>query len=170
VALGPPVQLAYAVPDATAAAERWSREVGAGPFFVREHIPLVDVMYRGRPASFDHTSAYGQWGPIMVELVQDHTEGPSVVHDVFPPGTGGLHHLAFMVDDVAGAIRSLVSLGHELAMSARTAGGLEFHFLDSLAEHGHFLEIYPRSDRLVDFYRAVADASVGWDGRDPVRT
>jgi hypothetical protein len=164
------VQVAYAVPDAVAAAERWASEIGAGPFFVRPHIPLVDVMHRGAPASFDHTSAYGQWGTIMVELVEDHTNGPSVVRDMFPPGTGGLHHLAFMVDDVEPTIRTLVGRGHQLAMSARTTGGLEFHFVDSLAEHGHFLEIYPRSPRLVDFYRTVADAAVEWDGRDPVRT
>ena len=79
----------------------------------------------------------------MVELVHDHTDGPSVVHDVFPPGTSGLHHLAYIVDDVPGTIRTLVDRGHELAMSARTANGTEFHFVDALATHGHFLELYP---------------------------
>lgn len=168
-ALGAPVQIAYAVPDALAAAERWAADFGAGPFFVRRHIEVVDVLHRGRPAGFDHTSAYGQWGTLMVELIEDHTDGPSVVHDVFPAGTGGLHHLAYMVDDVSVMIRTLADRGHELAMSARTVGGLEFHFVDALATHGHFFELYPRTERLLAFYTMVADAASGWDGTDPVR-
>ena len=41
---------------------------------------------------FDHSSAYGQWGDVMVELVEEHT--PPLV----APGSG-VHHLAFIVDD-----------------------------------------------------------------------
>ena len=167
--LGPPVQIAYAVPDAVAAAERWVADFGAGPFFVRPHIELVDVVHRGHPASFDHTSAYGQWGSIMVELIEDHTSGPSVVTDLFAPGTGGLHHLAYFVDDLSTTIRTLVDRGHQLAMSARTTGGTEFHFIDAVATHGHLFEIYRRSERLRRFYAMVADAAAGWDGTDPVR-
>lgn len=167
--LGPPVQIAYVVPDAVRAAERWAQEVGAGPFFVRSHVALVDVVHRGRPGEFDHTSAYGQWGPIMVELVQDHGSGPSVVRDVFPAGGSGLHHLAFFVDELADAVRGLVAGGHEIAMSARTAGGVEFHFVDTMASLGHMLELYPPSDRLRRFYAMVADAAIGWDGTDVVR-
>lgn len=168
-ALGAPVQIAYAVPDAVAAAQRWAADAGAGPFFVRPHIEVVDVVHRGVATTFDHTSAYGQWGAIMVELVQDHTDGPSVVHDVFAPGASGLHHLAFFVDDLEMTIRTLADDGHELAMSARTIGGLEFHFVDALATHGHFFELYRPTDRLRGFYDMVAASAVGWDGRDPVR-
>lgn len=167
--LGPPVQIAYAVPDATAAAERWAAETGAGPFLLRRHIPVVDVVHRGRPAEFDHTSAYGQWGTVMVELIEDHGAGPSVVRDVYLPGESGLHHLAFIVDDLEDALRGLTAAGHEVAMSARTPGGVEFHFVDTTATHGHMLELYPRSERLLAFYARVADAACGWDGSDPVR-
>ena len=167
--LGRPAQLAYAVPDATAAAIEWAQRFGAGPFFVRRHIPLVDVLHRGRPAIFDHTSAYGQWGEVMVELIEDHGSGPSVVRDVFPPGATGLHHLAFIVDDVDATVRRLLDEGFELAMSARTPGGVEFHFIDAVAALGHMLELYPASERLLAFYAMVADAARDWDGADPVR-
>jgi hypothetical protein len=167
--LGPPVQIAYAVPDAVAAAERWATDFGAGPFFVRPHIEVVDVMYRGRPATFDHSSAYGQWGSLMVELVEDHTAGPSVFRDVFPPGASGLHHLAFFADELDHTVRELVKRGYELAMSARTTGGVEFHFIDARTTHGHFLELYRPTDRLLAFYAMVAGAAAGWDGSDAVR-
>jgi hypothetical protein len=167
--LGPPVQIAYAVGDAVAAAERWVHDFGAGPFFLRPHIELVDVMHRGRPATFDHTSAYGQWGSIMVELVQDHSDGQSVVHDVFADGRFGLHHLAYFVDDLESAVRMLGARGHDVAMTARTAGGVEFCFIDAVAEFGHMLELYQPTDRLRRFYSMVAEAALAWDGTGAIR-
>ncbi len=163
--LGPPVQIAYAVPDARAAAERWVTQHGAGPFVLREHIEVSDVTHRGTPAGFDHTSAYGQWGDVMVELVEDHTVGPSVITDLIPPGCSGLHHLAFFVDDPDLTIRRMADAGHELAMSAHTASGTAFHFVDTVAVLGHYCELYRASERLTRFYAAVADAARAWDGR-----
>jgi len=91
------------------------------------------------------------------------------VRDRFAPGRSGLHHLAFVVDDLDLSGRQLVAAGFELAMSATTAGGTTFHFVDLTASHGHFVELYERSDRLARFYCMVADAAADWDGRDPVR-
>jgi hypothetical protein len=127
-------------------------------------------MCRGRPGTFDHTSAYGQWGPLMLELVEDHSVGPSPIRDVYAPGETGLHHLAFFVDLVDEALKWLLASGLELAMSARTAAGTEFHFVDARATHGHMLELYAPSERVRAFYAKVADAAYGWDGCDPVRT
>jgi Glyoxalase/Bleomycin resistance protein/Dioxygenase superfamily len=167
--LGAPVQIAYAVPDAAAAAAAWARDFGAGPFFLRPHIALVDVVYRGRPGMFDHSSAYGQWGSLMVELVVDHGHGNSPIRDVFAAGESGLHHLAFIVDDLHDAVKALVGDGYEIAMSARTRSGTEFHFVDTRPTHGHMVELYQRSERLCDFYAMVAGAAHGWTGDDPVR-
>ena len=166
--LGDPVQVAYAVPDVDAAARRWSADFGAGPFFVRRHIALTDVVYRGSPGVFDHSSAYGQWGAVMVELVQDHGTEPSVVRDRYAAHESGLHHLAFLVPDLDAATAHLAALGFELAMSARTSS-TRFHFVDAVARLGHLIELYERSDRLSDFYRFVREASVGWTGDNPVR-
>ncbi len=60
-----------------------AEQFGAGPFFVRQHIALLDVVIRGRPGTFDHSSAYGQWGHVMVELVEDHGDGPSPVREMY---------------------------------------------------------------------------------------
>ena len=167
--LGAPVQIAYAVPDAIASAHAWARDFGAGPFFVRTHIALVDVVYRGRPGAFDHTAAYGQWGSLMIELVTDHGRTESPIRDVFGPGETGLHHLAFIVDDLHETLKVLVAAGYEIAMSARTTGGTEFHFVDATATHGHMLELYEQSARLRSFYAMVASAARGWSGDEAVR-
>jgi hypothetical protein len=167
-ALGPPVQIAYAVPDAVEHAHRWAA-LGAGPFFVRPHIALTEVVHRGEPATFDHTSAYGQWGSIMVELVQDHGLGPSVIRERYASQEVGLHHFAFFVDDLDASTAALAGAGFPLAMSAATSSGMRFHFVDTCAALGHMVELYVPTPHLVGFYEKVAAASAGWDGRDPVR-
>ena len=166
--LGPPVQVAYAVPDARVAARQWADQFGAGPFFVRPHIPVSDVVYRGQPSTFDHTSAYGQWGSLMVELVQDHGTAPSVVRERYAPHESGLHHLAFIVADLDDITQRLVADGHTLAMTARTSN-TRFHFIDAVAMLGHMIELYEESDRIRAFYEMVRAAADGWDRSDPVR-
>lgn len=168
-ALGAPVQIAYAVPDVDVAARAWADRFGAGPFFVRRHIALADVMYRGAPAEFDHSSAYGQWGALMVELVADHTDGPTVVNDRRGAAFTGLHHVAFIVHDLDAALKLLIASGFEVAMSARTKDATRFHFVDTVAALGHYIELYQRSPRVTGFYDMVADAARGWDGSRPVR-
>ena len=84
-------------------------------------------------------------------------------------GQPGLHHLAFIVDDLHETVKVLVAAGYEIAMSARTTNGTEFHFVDTRPTHGHMVELYQRSDRLCDFYAMVAGAAHGWAGDDPVR-
>jgi len=166
--LGPPVQIAYAVRDVRAAALSWAAR-GAGPFFVADHIELTDVRYRGAPGVFDHSSAYGQWGSVMVELVCDHTEGPSPVIDVVGRGGVGLHHVAHFVDDLPAAQAWLTAKGWVEALHARTTTGNEFAFHDSTVELGHMIELYVGTATLRGFYASVAGAAVGWDGTDPVR-
>ncbi len=165
----PPVQIAYAVPDVHAAATTWARDHGAGPFFLREHIVLEDVVYRGRPGVFDHSSAYGQWGSMMVELVQDHGVTDTVIRERFGVGHSGLHHVACFVEDLTATMQRLVAGGFQVAMSARTSSGVEFHFIDTVASHGHMFELYEGAEHLRRFYRMVAEAADGWNGADPVR-
>ncbi len=169
--LGPPVQIAYVVADVREAADDWSRTVGAGPFFVREHISVTDVVYRGHPAQFDHTSAYGQWGGLMVELVQNHTVGPSVLSEQSvgrATSSRRVHHVACLVNDFAATLAAASGAGIEVAMTAR-ARTTPFGFLDTIELLGHFVEIYPRTDSLAAFYAMVAQAADAWNGTDPVR-
>jgi hypothetical protein len=160
--LGRPVQIAYAVSEVAVAAERFAAQTGAGPFFVRAHIPVTHVRVFGAPGEFDHSSAYGQWGEVMVELVEEHT--PPLV----PPGSG-VHHVAFFVDATAAAVAECAGRGWPEALWAETSGGFPFAFCDSRADLGHFVELYSPTPRLQAFYAMVRDASLGWSGADPVR-
>ena len=112
ISLGPPVQIAYAVSDIYKGIDKWISNFGAGPFFIAEHIPIKNVIYRGQPSELDITVAYGQWGEIMIELVQDNGEGPSIIRDLYPPQKSGLHHLAYFVNDMDLVSAKLIAVSY----------------------------------------------------------
>ena len=161
--LGVPVQIAYAVDGVERAAAIWAAR-GVGPFFVREHIELMNVRVRGQASGFDHSSAFAHWGGVMIELIHQHDacDGQIV-------GVSGIHHVAHFVDDFEKASAHLVGAGHAEMLYAETRTGMPFAFHDALAERGHLIEIYERTPALARFYDLVLDASAGWDGTDPVR-
>ncbi|MBU7580481.1 MAG: VOC family protein [Porphyrobacter sp.] len=164
-------QLAYKVNDLEAAAAAHHRQFGSGPFFVARHVALASSLHRGTARAFDHSSAYGQWGAVMVELVVQHNPDDSALHEMFPYGSGaeGLHHAALFVDDLAAAIARFTSEGAPLAQLSVTQGGTAFAFVDTRASLGHMLELYEPAPQLTGFYDMVATAAGGWDGRDLIR-
>jgi len=159
------VQTAYYVADVHAAALLWAQRFGAGPFFVAEHIPLTGVVVRGQASRLDHTSAYGWHDQVMVELVQQNCGTPSV----FNERAYGLHHMAYFAADIDTELQRLSRLGIATAMTATTSSGIGFAFADANATMGHYLELYQESDSIRGFYAFVREASLGWDGRNPVR-
>jgi hypothetical protein len=168
--LGRIVQIAYDVDDVHEAAARHASRFGSGPFFVHEHIPLASVSHRGEPGIFDHSSAYGQSGGVMVELVCQHQVEPASLQEQLRQRGPGIHHMAYFVEDLDLEAARLDSLGYPQAMLAATASGRRFAFHDAVADLGHLLEIYELDAGLGGFYRMVAQAADGWDGRDPVRS
>lgn len=160
---GGPVQIAYAVTDVRAAAAAWAAR-GIGPFFVREHIEVHHVRIDGDPGTFDHSSAYGQWGEVMVELIHQHDGGPEPV-----VGSSGIHHVAHLVERFDAAASELSASGHREVLYAETSTGMPFAFHDGRAERGHLIEIYERTPPLARFYDMVRGAAAGWDGTNPIR-
>ena len=164
-------QLAYKVNDLEAAAAAHHRTFGSGPFFVLRHVALSSSVHRGVARPFDHSSAYGQWGSVMVELVVQHNPDDSALHEMFPYGSGheGLHHAALFVDDLDAAIARFASEGAPLAQLSVTESGTAFAFVDTRSRLGHMLELYEPTEQLTGFYDFVAAAARGWDGRDLLR-
>ncbi len=164
----PIVQIAYFVMDAERAARQAAERYGAGPFFLVRNIELAWGECRGVPQKFVHTSAYGQWGSLMLELVQQDEEGPSPFRDMYAPGEQGLHHMAMMVDSMADAYAETAAHGYQIAARAETVTGTEFAFVDTVREMGHMLEIYEKSEALTGFYARVREAHEQWDGNNPL--
>jgi catechol 2,3-dioxygenase-like lactoylglutathione lyase family enzyme len=164
-----PVQIAYHVPDPERAAGDFARHYGWGPFFLFEHIPLSRCVYRGAPATFDHSSAYGQAGDLMIELITQHDGTPSVLRDLYARNEVGVHHMAYFVPNLAEALDRAQAAGIKVALDACTATGTSFAMLDTARELGHMVELYEEAGELLKFYRYVRRAAEAWDGSEPLR-
>ncbi len=164
-------QIAYFVADVRAAALAHHRMFGSGPYFVAEHIPLKRALHRGVERPLDHTSAYGQWGPVMIEFVQQNNAGPSAFHDLYPEGSGrsGMHHVALFVDDVAAEVARFAAAGHETALDAEMNDGFRFAFVDTVATLGHMVELYAPVASLTGFYDFVAAAARKYAGGEVIK-
>lgn len=168
----PARQIAFFVDDARAAARAHHAAFGSGPFFVADNIPLARAVHRGVERELDHTSAYGQWGDVMVEFVAQNNPGPSPFRDLYPEGSGrwGMHHIAVFADDVDAEIVRFSALGAPCALRAEMTDGFVFAFADTSATLGVMTEIYAPTKALLDFYAMVAQAAQDWRGGDPIKT
>ncbi len=172
--IGRPIrQVAYFCADVRAAAAAHHAAFGSGPFFVADNIPVARSVHRGVERVLDHSSAYGQWGEVMIEFVQQNNAGPSPFRDLYPEGSGryGIHHVAVFVDDVDAALAEFESQGAPCAMRAEMADGFVFAFADTTATLGHMIELYSPRPSLLGFYAMIADAAKdGAPQRDLITT
>lgn len=161
------VQIAFHVNDLERSALHWSRNFGAGPFFVYERVPVTDVRGpHGHPGVFEQGAAFGQWGAVMVELVKMHRVEPDSAASVML--RPGFHHIAYFAADTAAEVARLERTGAPV-LTSLGFGGVRVHFHDGLATSGFVIEHYPCVDAVEQVYRKVAEAAQGWDGSKPVR-
>jgi hypothetical protein len=163
------VQIAHTVPNLEAACHEWAEKVGAGPFLVRKHMD-VQAIHNGEPAVYNHSAAFGQWGPVMLELVELHDCGPASMNEVFRHSAPNqVNHYAYFVDDLDISSEALQAQGFPLTMELISSSGMRVHFLDARASIGGLIELYVGSEHLRSLYDKVAALHEGWDGSDVVR-
>jgi len=159
------IQNAYYVSDLDLAITRFHNLWGLGPFFVRRHIGLENVTYKGAPAELDISAAYTQAGDIMIELVTQHNNAPSVFRDRFSADGNGFHHVALDFGDHDAQVESFNSRGFESVTSFKTSEGRGATYLDTFDLLGHATEIYRVNDSLRALYAKVRDAASTWNGK-----
>jgi methylmalonyl-CoA/ethylmalonyl-CoA epimerase len=168
--LGEPHHFAYVVEDIEATVNRLFDQLGAGPFFLVENVPLENVRSRGEPAEFVHNSAFGSCGGGAIELIQAFSLAPERVEKRFSAPWPRVHHVAYVVPptDVAELRRSLDERGLSQYLSSQL-GEAETTLHDASGTLGHDLEIHADNEGLRDFFGMVRDAAEGWDGSEPLR-
>lgn len=168
-ALRPFHHLGYVVEDLPRAVEWAVRAFGAGPFFVIEHLPFDEVTFEGEPATYDHSTALGQWGAVRLEL--------TVVHDASPPEleamlggapTPRLGHVAWLAEDLDAESARLRGAGLKLFHTGRS-GPVRAHYFDARSSLGCHIEVHQESPQLLGFYELMRTSAEGWDGSEPMR-
>ena len=168
--LGEPHHYAYVVEDIEATVDRLVDQLGAGPFFLVENVPLEDVVSRGEPAEFVHSSAFGRCGDGTIELIEAVTLAPARVKKAFSHPRPRVHHVAYVAPptEVADLRASLDARGLAEYLSSRF-GEVETTLHDASAVLGHDVEIHVDNEGLHDFFAMVSAVAQGWDGSESLR-
>ena len=165
-----PVQYAYVVPDLREGIRHWVEVMGAGPFFVMRDFLGTNLTYRGAPSATRVHYAFGQCGPVQVQLIAQDDPAPSIYRDMYVSGEGGFHHVCSLVPlgEWDEQVAAFTEAGYEVAASLTTT--VPVVYVDCRRDLGCFVELYGRTERTESFFTMVRAAHEEWDGvTDPVR-
>jgi hypothetical protein len=168
--LGEPHHYAYIVEDIQATVNRLVYQLGAGPFFLVDRVPLENVLSRGEPAVFVHSSAFGSCDGSAIELVEAVSLAPERVAKAFSGPWPRIHHVGYAVPpaQVAALRASLDERGLVQYLTSQL-GEVDASLHDASAVLGHDIEIHVDGQGLRDFFSMVEGGAEGWDGSEPLR-
>jgi catechol 2,3-dioxygenase-like lactoylglutathione lyase family enzyme len=168
-AIPPPFQVAYIVDDLDAALRYWTEVVGAGPFFTFPSNQWEELYYNGAPTHVDSIMALGQWGDTQIEFIVQLNDAPSPYKTFVDSGRRGMHHFGSMVDNLDTAVAALQAAGKQRVYWGVAKGGVRFAYLVEDEHPGAMIELIERGPAIEALMTIVKQASVNWDGSNPVR-
>lgn len=162
-------QMAYTVENIRSAIEQWSTRLKAGPFFLLDHVTGDDPIYRGKPSKADVAIAMGFCAHMQIELIQPNDDHPSVYREAIEIAGYGFHHFAFGTYEFEADVGRYEDLGFDLAFRAGVPTGGSVAYMDTRGAPPGFLELIEVNNIMEEVFTRFYQASVGWDGGDPVR-
>jgi hypothetical protein len=160
-------QIGFHVDDVIAAAERWARVHGVGPFFVLPRRP-TRLVHRGVAVHYETQTATAQAGPVQIELTQQFGDDPGIFRDLFPADRIGLHQVCTVTHDFDRMREHYEREGYEI-VGLLDAPGFRVAYVDTTADFGFFTEVVSHTPEFLALVAMQSEAAATWDGTDPVR-
>ncbi len=164
------IQMAYVVADVQRALDLWISKLKVGPWFLLPHFSGEDPQYRGKPSHADVSLAMSFAGHMNVELIQPNNDAPSVYREVLEARGPGFHHFGVATANFDRDVEKYRAAGHELAFFLRVPSGGRVAYMDTTAELPGFLELIELGGAFEPVFNGFYRATIGWDGKDPVRS
>ncbi len=109
----PPVyQLGYVVNDIDAACKHYHSLFGIGPFDIVDEVDMEGAILRGKPISTKIKVAFAKSDKVELEFIEP-LEGKNLYTEFLEAKGDGIHHLAFMVDEMETWLKSFADMGIE---------------------------------------------------------
>jgi len=167
--MGGVMQMAYIVEDLDAAIAGWIRDLNVGPWFRLDHWTGADPVYRGGPSTAAVRIAMAFAGHMQIELIQPKDDCPSVYKETRDARGFGFHHFGLACADVEADIKAYQARGFALAFKAGVPTGGCVAYMDGGPDQPGFIELIAATPGMDEAFTRFWRASIGWDGRDPIR-
>jgi Glyoxalase/Bleomycin resistance protein/Dioxygenase superfamily len=162
------MQTAFIVEDIRAAMEQATTSLGAGPWFLRERGQFANQTYRGEPAQTELSIAMAYSGDMLIELIEQHDDGPSVYRDVVTSRSFGLHHFGISTDAFDELCKQYENAGMVRVYSAEVAHGARVAYFkrSDLPYMIEAIELLPMS---AEMFAQIRQAHSDWTGDFEIR-
>lgn len=168
--LGEIGQIAFVTSDIQRSMRHFALALGIGPWFFEPRIGFKRCSYLGH--STDMTIAVGlaNNGPMQYELIEQNDTHPSVYLDFIQrfPAHECFQHVCIWADNYEESLREAKSRGYEVVQEMLSGFGEAVYVVHPILPNV-FLEIVENNERRARLRQRVAEASMGWDGSDPIR-
>jgi len=164
------IQMAYVVENIHQAMEQWVKKLKVGPWFLLDHFTGVDPVYRGQPSKADASLAMSFAGHMMIELIQQHNDAPSVYRETIDRRGYGFHHWGVATNNFDRDLAEYHAAGYETGFFARVPTGGRVAYMDTTAHLPGMVELIELGAAFDPAFSGFYRATIGWDGKDPVRS
>ncbi len=137
--LPPLYQLGYVVGDIDKTCEFYESTYGIGPFRTLDEVDMEGAILRGKPVSTKIKVAFAKSGEVEVEFIQP-LQGKNLYTEFLETKGDGIHHLAFVVDDMGAWKSNFAAKGFEPVFHHDMVV-MEFAYFDTSMFGGLMLEL-----------------------------
>ncbi len=150
--------IGYWVDDLDAAMADATKLLGVGPFRVIEHVDLGEYLFEGKPATLDHSAAFAQWGPVILELNVAHDVQPPALREALGVSHGAVSHTSWWTTDLAAEGEHLASSGCSLITSS--VGGAVANWFTGGPLFAHAIEIHQPTAGVLGMWKSLPEGSL----------
>jgi len=158
---GPIQQLGYVVADLDESVQRWTDHLGVGPWTVFRNVKL-EGRYRGQPTVVTMDVALGYQGEMQIELIEATNASSSPYRADDGTALKGLHHVAWMVDDLDASVAAAEARGLKTVFTAGNEAS-RVAYMEAPGEEGHLYELI-ESASTAELLKQGILATRSWDG------
>jgi hypothetical protein len=161
-------QIGYVVKDIEKSMIQWVK-MGVGPWFYAQEVPVDDFCYKNVPSDIQMSVALANSGFMQIELIQQRNNAPSLYRDFIQTMGEGMHHVAYWTNRFDEQRDLFLANGYSIGHSGSIgANGRLVYFLND-ALPGTIIELSEMSGFKGDYFKAIDEAAMNWDGSDPIR-
>jgi len=160
------IQIAYTVADIEKEMRRYSDLLRIGPWFLIGPFVPAKGVYRGMQTSMRISLAVAFAGEVMIELIEQHDEQPSVYRETLAAhGSHGFHHWAIGARNFEATVMLYKARGYAEVFSDLSPRGVRIVYLDASPDLPGMLEIIEMTADVEEQYRTMYQAAREWDGK-----